>query len=229
MRPPCSGIAHDHNICIRIQIPTRFSQTHAAHHVGRADRDSFRGPHACRPPSGRPFVEATALRRVAIRAAVERAHRLGARPRGVGRLRAARRARGSAGRSPGRPRPARAYRARSRARPSTRCAVRACGRFAMHSTRPRTAAPTSPPRAAWLARRTGRIARSACAAAIARDTRRSTITSRPTGSRTPASAARRWANSANAARHGFTHAAQDAYATGSLQWAQHAQLAIELT
>lgn len=132
-------------------------------------------------------------------------------------------------RSPGRPRPARAYRARSRARPSTRCAVRACGRFAMHSTRPRTAAPTSPPRAAWRARRTGRIARSACAAAIARDTRRSTITSRPTGSRTPASAARRWANSANAARHGFTHAAQDAYAAGSLQWAQHAQLAIELT
>ncbi|KGC57477.1 hypothetical protein DM56_4461 [Burkholderia mallei] len=51
MRPPCSGIAHDHNICIRIQIPTRFSQTHAAHHVGRADRDSFRGAprlHACR-------------------------------------------------------------------------------------------------------------------------------------------------------------------------------------
>lgn len=142
---------------------------------------------------------------------------------------AARRARGSAGRSPGRPRPARAYRARSRARPSTRCAVRACGRFAMHSTRPRTAAPTSPPRAAWRARRTGRIARSACAAAIARDTRRSTITSRPTGSRTPAIAARRWANSANAARHGFTHAAQDAYAAGSLQWAQHAQLAIELT
>ncbi|MHA7152196.1 hypothetical protein ACX84Z_27855, partial [Burkholderia pseudomallei] len=81
----------------------------------------------------------------------------------------------------------------------------------------------------WRARRTGRIARSACAAAIARDTRRSTITSRPTGSRTPAIAARRWANSANAARHGFTHAAQDAYAAGSLQWAQHAQLAIELT
>ncbi|WP_317737580.1 thiolase family protein [Burkholderia pseudomallei] len=51
----------------------------------------------------------------------------------------------------------------------------------------------------------------------------------PTGSRTPAIAARRWANSANAARHGFTHAAQDAYAAGSLQWAQHAQLAIELT
>nr|WP_143107537.1 hypothetical protein [Burkholderia pseudomallei] len=75
----------------------------------------------------------------------------------------------------------------------------------------------------------GGMARSACAAAIARDTRRSTITSRPTGSRTPAIAARRWANSANAARHGFTHAAQDAYAAGSLQWAQHAQLAIELT
>lgn len=31
------------------------------------------------------------------------------------------------------------------------------------------------------------------------------------------------------ARHGFTHAAQDAYAAGSLQWSQHAQLAIELT